>query len=46
MCLNALGRAAKSIGETDEVERIYQFIQDSSPSHELDLSWFSAAPLR
>jgi hypothetical protein len=46
MCLNALGRAAKSIGETDEVERIYQFIQDSSPIHELDLSWFSAAPLR
>ena len=30
-CLNALGRAAAAIGETDEAERCAAFLRDSSP---------------
>ncbi|MFI5681866.1 DUF3151 domain-containing protein [Streptomyces cellulosae] len=30
-CLNALARAAESIGEKDEAERCGQFLQDSDP---------------
>ena len=30
--LNALGRAADTIGETDEAERIAQFLDDSDPA--------------
>jgi hypothetical protein len=30
--LNALGRAAATIGETDEADRIAQFLDDSDPA--------------
>nr|WP_207781963.1 DUF3151 domain-containing protein [Phytoactinopolyspora limicola] len=36
--LHALGRAAESIGESDEAERCAQFLRDSSPSAAAELS--------
>jgi hypothetical protein len=36
--LNALGRAAAAIGETDEAERCRQFLQDSSPTAAAELA--------
>jgi hypothetical protein len=36
--LNALGRAAAAIGETDEAERISTFLDDSDPAAKAQLS--------